>query len=87
MPFSKAPYCDVDLVVERIRAEGEAIFVKSGKVTYLVDGEETDKEEIEGLPEVHFDEDAQGGLNDQVIIRDYKVSSIQKIRIGGVEHE
>jgi hypothetical protein len=74
----------------------ECIFIKGGKSVYLVDGVETDPEEIQGL-EIKKEETEnlvddtkekpQGGLENQVIIRTYDISSIEKIRTGGKEFE
>lgn len=72
----------------------ECIFVKGGKSVYLVDGVETDPAEIQGLElkeekaEVVVDENKekpQGGLDNQVIIRTYDITSIEKIRTSGKE--
>jgi hypothetical protein len=58
----------------------EVIFLKSGKVTYLVDGLPFDGE-IEGLPSNEPDEDSQGGLSNKVIVRSFKAASIKRIRV------
>ena len=57
----------------------EVIFLKSGKVEYKLDGQPIEKNNIVGLSEKR--EGTQGGLNNKVIIRTYKVSSITGIRI------
>jgi hypothetical protein len=57
----------------------EVIFLHPGKVTYLVDGKETDPTTITGL-KAHK-EGAQGGLSDKVIIRTFAMDSIVKIKI------
>jgi hypothetical protein len=57
----------------------EVIFVKSGKVEYLVDGLPFNGV-IEGLVNDKI-EGEQGGLEDKVILRTYNVDSIQKITI------
>lgn len=78
-------------LVEHTNAKGvyteyiEVIFMKGGKSVYLVDGVETPKEEITGLPVEKVYEDQQGGLENQVIVRAYKLDSIEAIRIGGQE--
>lgn len=60
----------------------ETIFLHSPKdVSYLLDGAPIDKADIEGL-KVKKVEGVQGGLNDKVIIRTYKLKSIQKLRMG-----
>lgn len=58
----------------------EVIFLNSGEVHYEVDGRRVDPEQIEGLM---FDreEGRQGGLNDKVIIRTFKIDSIVNITI------
>ncbi len=63
----------------------EAIFLNSGKSEYFVDGIKTPKEDIEGLPVVKVNEESQGGLEDKVIIRTFKVDSIIGMRIDGME--
>lgn len=59
----------------------ECIFLKPGKVEYLLDGKVVDASEIQGLPEKR--EGEQGGLEDKVIIRDFKAESITELRIDG----
>ena len=62
----------------------EVIFNQSpSNVTYFVDGKETPKEEIIGLPDKS--EGEQGGLSDKVIIRTYNAENIRSIRIDGKE--
>jgi len=58
----------------------EVIFLNAGEVHYEVDGVKTDPSLITGLD---FDkvEGNQGGLNDKVIIRTFKVSNITNITI------
>ncbi len=58
----------------------EVIFLKSGKIHYEVDGVVTDPEMIEGL-NLEKREGNQGGLNDKVIIRTFKIDSLEKITI------
>lgn len=64
----------------------ECIFLKGGRVIYLVDGVETSPEAIQGL-ELDREESAQGGLSEaaKVIVRTFKAKSITKLRIGGEE--
>lgn len=57
----------------------EVIFLKSGDVHYEVDGIITLKDQIEGLTDK--EEAEQGGLEDKVIIRTFKLSSITSITI------
>lgn len=59
----------------------EMIFIKPGKVTYFLDGEVIDKDEIIGLES--SEEGAQGSLEDKVIIRTFELSSITGLRAGG----
>lgn len=59
----------------------EVIFLKPGKVEYLLDGVVVPESDIQGLPEKR--EAEQGGLEDKVIIRDYKAESIVELRIDG----
>lgn len=59
----------------------EVIFLHSGHTTYTLDGNAIDASDIEGLP-VKV-EGEQGGLNNKVIIRTFKVSSIDRLKIGG----
>lgn len=63
----------------------EVIFLKAGDVHYELDGKPIAKDDIIGMPE---DKPAggQGGLDDKVIIRSYKLSSIRKVRIDGTEY-
>ncbi len=59
----------------------EVIFLHSGQTTYTIDGDHIDVIDIEGLTDKP--EGEQGGLNDKVIIRTFKVSSIDRLKIGG----
>ena len=59
----------------------EVIFIKSGEVTYLLDGAPIDKADVIGIPVVKAS--GQGGLKDQVIIRTYACNSIVGIRVLG----
>lgn len=61
----------------------EVIFLKPGKVEFLLDGEIITKSEIIGLADK--DEGAQGGLENKVIVRTFGVDSITAIRIDGKE--
>ncbi len=64
----------------------EVIFLKAPKnVTYYVDGVETDPATIEGLERPAVDPDAQGGLDNKVVIRTFKCNSIRCIRVDGIE--
>lgn len=59
----------------------EVIFLKAGKTTYQLEGKDVDKSEIIGL-DLNKEEGKQGGLDNKVIIRTYKLSSITRITIG-----
>ena len=62
----------------------EVIFLRAGEVTYFVDGVETDPRTIDGLEIRTVDDEAeQGGLDNKVIIRTYKVDSIVGVRVDG----
>lgn len=63
----------------------EVIFLKSGKVHYTLDGQPIDKAEIEGLDD-DKPEGAQGGVDNKVIIRTFKVESIKAIRMNHEEY-
>lgn len=63
----------------------ECIFMSPGKSTYLVDGVETNKEDIEGIPESKENSESQGGIDNKVVIRAYSLDSIRAVRINGVE--
>lgn len=56
----------------------ECIFLRSGKSIYFLDGTEIKKEDIIGLTEKS--EGEQGGLEDKVIIRCFKMDSIVEVR-------
>jgi len=65
----------------------EAIFLKSPKqVSYLLDGKPIEKNQIEGLKEKQ-EEGEQGGLNNKVIIRTYKLDSITALKMGELSVE
>lgn len=61
----------------------EVIFLRPGTVTYLLDGAPIPKHEIEGLVEPKIDPDAQGGLENRVIVRDFSAESVVELRIDG----
>ena len=58
----------------------EVIFLKSGNVEVLLDDEVTDKSNIEGYPSSKV-ESVQGGLDNKVVIRTFKIDSITSITI------
>lgn len=62
----------------------EVIFLKDGESTYMLDGTPIDAKDIVGLkPAV---ESEQGGLRNKVIIRSFKLTSIEKVRIDKTEY-
>jgi hypothetical protein len=63
----------------------ECIFVSPGKSVYLVDGVETDKDDIEGIPVVKENEESQGGIENKVVIRSFSLDSITAVKINGSE--
>lgn len=63
----------------------ECIFISPGESVYLVAGRETDKKDIEGIPEVKESPESQGGIENKVVIRAYSLDSISKVKINGVE--
>ena len=58
----------------------EVIFLKSGDVSYSLSSKPIKKSLIEGL-EDDKEEGVQGGLDNKVIIRSYKIASISRITI------
>lgn len=63
----------------------EVIFLKPGPSYYELDGVQVPTSSIIGLPAVKVDAQSQGGLDDKVIIRDFKAESITALRIDGKE--
>jgi len=59
----------------------EAIFLKSGTVSYFQDGAPIAEADITGMFEGNAGE--QGGLENKVIIRSFKADSITEVRIDG----
>lgn len=63
----------------------ECIFVSPGKSTYLLDGQPVKKEDIEGFPEpkekTEGEVNSQGGIEDKVILRTFKLDSIVSIKL------
>ena len=62
----------------------EVIFLKAGKVEYLLDGSPVQKDSIIGLEESA--EGEQGGLDNKVVIRTFEVNSIVRLRVDGAEY-
>jgi hypothetical protein len=65
----------------------EVIFLRAGRVQYLLDGAPVAASDIQGLSEVKKDPDAQGGLDNQVVIRTFALDSITHVRIDGQEFQ
>jgi len=63
----------------------EVIFLKTGKSTYTLDGKAIDKANIIGLKD-NAPEGKQGGLNNKVIIRTFKLASVTRLGINGVDY-
>jgi hypothetical protein len=62
----------------------EVIFLRPGTTTYMLDGKPIAKADIVGLKPDTAGE--QGGLDNKVIIRSFKLTSIEKVRIDGMEY-
>jgi len=58
----------------------EVIFLHKGKTHYELDGVKTDPSNIQGLPGYNGEAE-QGGLNDKVVIRTFKIDSLTSITI------
>jgi hypothetical protein len=69
----------------------ECFFISPGKVTYFLDGEEIDKDQIEGLDEKPTEtqayKESQGGIENKVVIRTFAIDSIESITVRGKEIE
>ena len=63
----------------------EVIFLHAGETHYELAGAKMDPALIVGLPPQR-EEGRQGGLNDKVIIRTFKISSITSLIINGTEY-
>ncbi|MFA7408558.1 MAG: hypothetical protein WCY93_12160 [Anaerolineaceae bacterium] len=68
----------------------EVIFQHPGKTTYYLDGEETPKDQIEGLEvtktaDPEKEDKSQGGIENKVVIRTFSLDSIEHIRLKGQE--
>lgn len=65
----------------------EVIFMSGPKRTeYLLDGKPIAKEDIVGLREEAVNPEAQGGLEEKVILRTYGVESVKRIRTDKKEY-
>lgn len=63
----------------------EVIFLKGGDSVYMLDGKVVSKSVIIGLKPRK--EGVQGGLDNNVVIRSYKLDSITNVRIDGVDYK
>lgn len=89
-PLSYGHWMDDSVFIEHTK-KGDTVpthylrvhFVHAGTSEYLLDGKPIKKSDIEGLPVRK--EGAQGGQDDKVIPRNYKLDSLTAIRIDGSE--
>lgn len=63
----------------------EVIFNKGGKSTYYFNGKEINKSEIIGFP-IPKTSSGQANLENQVIIRTFKISSLITVKMNGVTY-
>lgn len=63
----------------------EVIFLTAGAVHYELDGVKVNEADIIGLPAKPVSS-GQGGLDDQVVIRTFKASSLVAVRIDHIEY-
>jgi hypothetical protein len=70
-------------VEHNMRSYLEVIFLRAGRVEYLLDGQPVDRDDIQGLEEAR--EGEQGGLERKVIIRTFALDSITALRANGQE--
>jgi hypothetical protein len=63
----------------------EAIFLHSGLVQYTLDGKPIDKTQIEGLEDADVNPQAQGGLDNKVVLRTFALDSLVALRVNGRE--
>lgn len=63
----------------------QVIFHEAGKSTYLLDGKEVDKSEIQGLPEPKGSGRQELSDENQVVVRTFKLESILAMRMFGEE--
>lgn len=64
----------------------EVIFLRPGRVHYELDGTVIDEDQVEGLQKRADDPDSQGGLDNKVVIRTFKASSIVAMTVNGQRH-
>jgi hypothetical protein len=63
----------------------EVIYLTSGQTSYTLDGQPIDKADIQGLNDKPT-EGKQGGLDNNVIIRTFKLDSVTRLSIGDKEY-
>lgn len=78
---------DVPMVEHNGELYLEAVFIKAGAVHYLLDGQPVAESDIIGLPVKKEYEDQQGGVDNKVQLRTFKLSSIKALRIAGAKVE
>lgn len=62
----------------------EVIFLQAGAVQYQLDGQPVNAEEIEGLPAAR-ESTGQGGLENSVVIRTFKLENVTALRAYGLK--
>jgi len=90
-PLSYGHWMDDSVFIEHTKKDDDAPthylrvhFVHAGTSEYFLDGKPIKKSDIEGLP-VRKDNGKQGGQEEKVIPRNYKLDSLTSIRIDGSE--
>jgi len=71
---------DTPLIEHKGEVYLEVIVLDPGVTTYLVDGVETAKEDVNGLPTTKPTPAKQGGLEDKIILRTIKLSNIRRFQ-------
>jgi hypothetical protein len=61
----------------------EVFYMGAGEVSYFLDNEPIEKDDIEGLNESKPKAESQGGIEDKVVIRTLSVDSITGVRANG----
>jgi len=72
------------IVMHKDKKYVEVIFLRSGVVSYELDGQAIDKKDIIGM--VDKDDGVQGGLDNKVIIRTFAEESITQVNIDGEKY-
>lgn len=72
---------NLPVVVHNGKEYLEVIFLHAGNTSYTLDGQQIERDDIEGLD--GKPEGNQGGLDNKVIIRTFAADSITEIRING----